>query len=240
MRRLLPALLVLILLPAVALHAQTAHVGPDYLYPDPSLTSGEVFDGVTANQICILGYSRSVRDVTATERRAVYAKYGFEDVPGQYEVDHFVPLELGSDNALANLWPEPYASPGAHEKDRVENYLHNQVCAGSMDLTNAQIAIVSDWYAVYLSLGDATDTAAPDVSSAPAPEAPRPVPPPAAAHTWYTSSATNATTYYCDDDPEWQQLSPRNLQSFPSVAALLAVYPGKHLHRPCRDGAIGP
>jgi hypothetical protein len=76
---------------------------------------------------------------------------------------------------------------------------------------------------------------------------PAPAPPPAAApaapasaHTWYTSSASNSTTYYCDDDPEWRTLSPRNLQSFPTVAALLAVYPSKHLHRPCRDGATGP
>jgi hypothetical protein len=47
-------------------------------------------------------------------------------------------------------------------------------------------------------------------------------------------------TYYCDDDPEWQTLSPGNLQTFASVAALLAVYPTEHLHRPCRDGATGP
>jgi len=83
----------------------------------------------------------------------------------------------------------------------------------------------------------------PAAAVAPAPpSAPQPTSPQAttSSHTWYTSSASNSTTYYCDDDPEWQALSPRNLQSFPSVAALLAVYPNKHLHRPCRDGATGP
>jgi hypothetical protein len=73
----------------------------------------------------------------------------------------------------------------------------------------------------------------------PAPVATQP-PAPTSSHTWYTSSASNSTTYYCDDDPDWRNLSPRNLQSFPTVAALLAVYPNKHLHRPCLDGATGP
>jgi len=176
------------------------------------------------------------------ERRAVYAEYSIEDVPGADEVDHFIPLELGGGNALANLWPEPYSAPGAHQKDRVENYLHDQVCTGSMDLTDAQIAIATDWYVVYLSLGDDSASAsAAEVSPALLPVV-APVPSPAAfaAHTWYTSSASNSTTYYCDDDPEWQTLSTRSLRSFSTVAALLAVYPSKHLHRPCRDGATGP
>jgi hypothetical protein len=64
MRRFLPAILALLLLPAAALHAQTAHVGPDSLYPDATLTPGEVFDGVTADQVCVPGYSRGVREVT--------------------------------------------------------------------------------------------------------------------------------------------------------------------------------
>jgi len=86
----------------------------------------------------------------------------------------------------------------------------------------------------------------PAAAVAPAPPSPAPAPvsapPPAttSSHTWYTSSASNATTYYCDDDPEWQTLSTRNLRSFSTVTALLAVYPSKHLHRPCRDGATGP
>ena len=40
--------------------------------------------------------------------------------------------------------------PGAKEKDWVENYLHQQVCAGAMTLQDAQHAIVTDWYAVYV------------------------------------------------------------------------------------------
>lgn len=78
------------------------------------------------------------------------------------------------------------------------------------------------------------------------PPATTPSPEPTAAprsggpHTWYTSSAANSTQYCCDDDPAWQSLSPRNLRMFATVAALLASYPGKHLNRPCLDGATGP
>jgi len=42
----------------------------------------------------------------------VYAEYGIvERSPGEYEVDHDVPLELGGSNDIANLWPEAAAPP---------------------------------------------------------------------------------------------------------------------------------
>jgi hypothetical protein len=107
-----------------------------------------------------------VRDVTSAERAQVYAEYRALDVRGADEVDHFIPLELAGSNAIGNPWSEPYAAPGAHEQDRVENYLHEQVCAGAMALPDAQQLIVSDWYAVYLTLvgaaapADTSDTLA--------------------------------------------------------------------------------
>jgi hypothetical protein len=237
MRRLFPFVIALALLPA-ALHAQTAaQSGPASAYPDPTLTPGAVFADVAADQVCVSGYSRGVRNVTSAERQAVWDEYGLVADSALYEVDHFIPLELGGSNDITNLWPEPYDPyPGAHEKDAVENYLHDLVCAGSMSLEDAQTAIATDWYAVFQTI--AVPVTRP---SAPlAPSAPAPAPAAAASHTWYTSSASNATTYYCDDDPEWRTLSPRNLRQYPSVAALKADYPTKHLHRACLDGATGP
>lgn len=37
-------------------------------------------------------------------------------------------------------------------QDKVENYLHDQVCSGAMTLRAAQEAIVRDWYAIYLQI----------------------------------------------------------------------------------------
>ena len=51
---------------------------------------------------------------------------------------------------IANLWSEPSEPrPGFHEKDKVEDYLHREVCAGRMDLADAQRAIAMDWVKVY-------------------------------------------------------------------------------------------
>jgi hypothetical protein len=62
-----------------------------------------------------------------------------------------IPLELGGSNELANLWPEPATpTPGFHQKDCVENYLHAQVCTDkTMTLAQAQRAITTDWLDVY-------------------------------------------------------------------------------------------
>jgi hypothetical protein len=89
--------------------------------------------------------------VPESEREQAYAEYGITShQPGEYEVDHLVSLELGGSNDIANLWPEAAEPrPGFHEKDRVENYLHGQVCSGAMSLQEAQREIATDWLAVY-------------------------------------------------------------------------------------------
>jgi hypothetical protein len=131
------------------------HSGPARLYPDPSLTPGDVFTDVTAQQVCTPGYSSKVRNVSQSEKTQVYRRYGEANVPGKAEVDHFISLELGGSNALTNLWPETYNPvPGAHEKDKVENYLHAQVCSGAMTLAQAQQVIAADWYAVYQQIAN--------------------------------------------------------------------------------------
>lgn len=129
----------------------SAHVGDSSLYPDPSLTPGAVFPNVTESDVCTPGYSKTVRNVSAQTKAEVFREYGITPEPGKYEIDHFISLELGGSNDISNLWPEPYdPRPGAHEKDSVENYLHAQVCSGAMTLKQAQDAISTDWYKVYL------------------------------------------------------------------------------------------
>ncbi len=118
---------------------------------DKECTPGDIFTNVTKDDICQSGYAQSVRNVPESKKNDVYAEYGITNrSPGQYEVDHLVSLELGGSNNIANLWPEPAnPTPGFHEKDKVENYLHDQVCSGSMDLLEAQIQIATNWLEVY-------------------------------------------------------------------------------------------
>ncbi len=117
--------------------------------PDRRCTPGARFSRASRARICRSGYARAVRHVSAATRRAVYAAYGmhrrFDGHDG--ELDHLVSLELGGSNARANLFPE--AAPGSRRKDRLENALHRDVCAGRISLRHAQRLIATDWVAAY-------------------------------------------------------------------------------------------
>src|SRR5947208_7386824 len=118
---------------------------------DSACTPGAIFPDATKEKICVPGYASSVRDVPQSLKNKVYNEYGItQHVAGQYEVDHLVSLQLGGSNDIANLWPEAASpKPGFHEKDQVENYLHDQVCSGAISLKEAQIEIATNWLAVY-------------------------------------------------------------------------------------------
>ena len=135
--------------------------------PDPACTPGDVLPNVTKNQICVSGYASSVRNVPTEEKTAVYTSYSIpRHNPGQYEVDHLVSLELGGSNAISNLWPElAEPRPGFHEKDSVENFLHAQVCAGAISLSDAQRLIATDWFSVYRSMNGGTPLQLPQAST---------------------------------------------------------------------------
>src|SRR6266542_3498028 len=140
--------------------------------PDSACTPGAIFPDVTADKVCQRGYSSSVRNVPAEVSREVYREYGIaERTTGEFEVDHYLPLELAGSNDIANLWPEAAEPrPGFHEKDQVENYLHDQVCGGAMSLPEAQRAIASNWLDVYQRLRQsAAATLAPTLAPVPQP-----------------------------------------------------------------------
>lgn len=121
--------------------------------PDSLETPGAVATTDTS-LICKKGYSKSVRHVTAGVKRQVYEAYATEPHDSTCcEVDHLISLELGGSNQFQNLWPEPYLPhPGARDKDKVENLLHRQVCAGKIPIEAAQREIADDWYSVYLRM----------------------------------------------------------------------------------------
>jgi hypothetical protein len=72
--------------------------------------------------LCVPGYTKKVRNVPAEMKREVYEEYGVTSHgPGDYEVDHLIPLELGGSN-----WPESHRTLpwNAQVKDRLEGKLH--------------------------------------------------------------------------------------------------------------------
>lgn len=127
--------------------------------PDSGCTPGDIDPRVTQDNInqtiCVSGYTKTVRPpVTYTNDLKIkqIQEYGYSDTSMKdYEEDHLISLELGgSPTSEANLWPEPYTvTLNAREKDRVENYLHEQICFGKMKLLDAQFKISTNWEEVY-------------------------------------------------------------------------------------------
>jgi hypothetical protein len=142
------------------------YAGPADIYPNRSISPGEADPDATVDKVCTPGYSSEVRDVSQSTKNQVFELYGIPEskrytiVDGHkkpnYEVDHIISLELGGSNSIKNLFPQPYEPrPGAYEKDLVENWLHRQVCSEhTMSLQEAQEAISSDWYKIYLKIKD--------------------------------------------------------------------------------------
>ncbi len=121
-------------------------------YPDPTLTPG-VTREVTVKELCRVGSTKDARHVTAKMKREVFHRYGFVDgefKPGDYEIDHFMSLEIGGANDINNLWPQPYKGQWtARMKDVVETNLHRRMCKGQLTLTQIQMIIKSDWIKEY-------------------------------------------------------------------------------------------
>jgi len=146
-----------------------------YSRPDPACTPGAldpaVTQGMIDHTICVSGWTETVRppeNVTEQEKAASMSAYGDTGSMGDYEYDHFVPLELGgATNDPRNLWPEPGASP--NPKDAVEDELRQAVCDGRLTLARAQREIVANW--VSLARHSPSPTTSPP-PAAPAPSQP--------------------------------------------------------------------
>lgn len=129
---------------------------PAGILPDAECTPGAVFSDSALERICVPGYTKTVRNVPLNLRKSVFAEYGisYPQPRGDYEVDHLIPLALGGSNSISNLWPEAAEPvPGFREKDIVEIYLYQEVCAGRVDLNIAQAQIAKDWFTIYKNIG---------------------------------------------------------------------------------------
>jgi hypothetical protein len=139
---------------SIPLHPVTKHTGCHVRgpLPDAGCTPGTRYRLVDKARVCTPGYAGRVRNVPQSRKDAVYRAYGikrhFDGRDG--EVDHLVSLELGGTNATANLFPEAASPrPGSHEKDRLENELHDEVCSGQVTLRRAQLLIAGNWVKAY-------------------------------------------------------------------------------------------
>ena len=156
---------------AAGIKLSSHRAGPDNIYPQiPGKTNPNVTQANIQDTICKSGWTATIRppaSYTTALKIQQLKQYGNQDqAPKDYEEDHFISLELGGDpKDPQNLWPEPYFTPdtsqGARSKDRVENYLNTQVCAGNISLQEAQKEITTDWYQIYAKVYGGTLGASP-------------------------------------------------------------------------------
>ncbi|MHB1698986.1 MAG: hypothetical protein ACYCSN_02445 [Acidobacteriaceae bacterium] len=131
-----------------------------YPVPDPRCTPGGINPSVSAEVLKTAAWrTRCVRNcqTSEAEKHVTYGWYGIRKPRSNSgenqvcELDHLVPLELGGADGLGNIWPEcgPGSMPLQNRyfkiKDRVENYLADEVKSGRMPLYTAQRGIASDW-----------------------------------------------------------------------------------------------
>jgi hypothetical protein len=118
--------------------------------PNIHLTPGAIRT-VSREELCSAP-AKGFYPIPATLAYRVFEKYKIRN-PGQrsYEVDYLITPALGGADDIRNLWPQPYVSGewNAHVKDALEDYLHDEVCSGNLDLETAQRDISTDWIAAY-------------------------------------------------------------------------------------------
>ncbi len=117
--------------------------------PDATCTPG-VVQTTDLNVICHTSTKdrRPAASYTTALKKAQITEYGWQDTsPQSYEEDHLISLELGGDPIdPKNLWPEPHVGQfNSGEKDRIENWLHKQVCVNGMSIIDAQRGIAENW-----------------------------------------------------------------------------------------------
>lgn len=118
--------------------------------PDSACSPGAVLTTNT-KVICVSGYTKTVRNVSTATKKAVFKEYDILYAQhSNYEVDHIISLELGGSNDISNLYPESYLiKDNARVKDKFENYLHKEVCNGTITIDEAQKEISSNWLTYY-------------------------------------------------------------------------------------------
>lgn len=127
--------------------------------PDSKCTPGAVRAATTSKDICTPNFTSTIRDVPDSLKNKVYADYGMKgndksQCSQGFEVDHLVSLVLSGDNVEKNLWPQSYCGKfNAHNKDKLENYYHRQICAGKISQSQADHEISTNWVAAYKKYG---------------------------------------------------------------------------------------
>ncbi len=120
-----------------------------YSIPDASLTPGATV--LLQRSVVCAQPGDGNKTVPISLQREVFQEYGIPRAdPRAYEVDYLVTPALGGADDIHNLWPHSHSAVwGARVKDALEDRLREMVCDGSLDLSEAQREIATNWISAY-------------------------------------------------------------------------------------------
>jgi hypothetical protein len=118
--------------------------------PRARLTPGETRP-ITIAEVCRSPQAEVITaNIPEDMRRKVFSAYGIRANWDDFEVDYLITPDLGGAPSFRNMWPQPYSAKwSAHEKNKLEQRLHDLVCDGKVDLATAQRDIAADWIGAY-------------------------------------------------------------------------------------------
>jgi hypothetical protein len=119
--------------------------------PNRNLTPGATRP-VQISEICAMDHDQVVLPVSDALQRQVFQEYGLRNASADnYEVDYLISPGLAGTGDLRNLWPEPRYNTtwNSFVKDQLEDYLHQSVCSGKVDLVTAQKDVSTNWISAY-------------------------------------------------------------------------------------------
>ena len=125
--------------------------------PDSHLTPGAAL--LESRQDVCAQSSTNNKIVPVALQKKVFEEYGIARAqPQAYEVDYLVTPALGGADDIHNLWPHSYSATvwNAQVKDALEDRMREMVCGGSLDLTEAQREIATNWIAAYKNISTPT------------------------------------------------------------------------------------
>lgn len=144
------------ILPVIVITSSILNASASTTLPNPHVTPGVADPNVGVEQLCVWGYTQTVRNVSSAKKKYVYELYSVDPNEDKYEVDHLISLELGGTNDIKNLWPQSYTTEpwNAKVKDKLENRLHREMCDGIITVEEAQDLVAHDWIDSYCALYD--------------------------------------------------------------------------------------
>lgn len=101
------------------------------------------------------------RNVTQQMKLTISQHYGVpqSDWSG-YEFDHLIPLAIGGDSSIDNLWPQPHGDPdGSNGKDKLEDLLYREMRDGQITQA-AAVQQIYGWFTASSMAEKATEITA--------------------------------------------------------------------------------